>query len=390
MGGPLPISPPFGYNNPMSGNRFEFLEFGDGPPAAPPEPAAEDPATETPAFAPRGSDSLPLAQVRITDPRGYGAFLEQEKQAATARLDPLHAREARLRLAEVIGGRGVQAGQFNVPAGLAVDGGGVLFVADSYNHRVQRITPSGGVAVIGGRGNGRGQFLSPQGVATDASQAFYIVEQGNHRVQKFSGQGVLELIFGRAGRGAGELHGPTGIAVAPGTGDIYVADTGNRRVQKFDADGNYLATLGGQGGLYAPLLSPQALAVDAGDHLYVADTLAHRIVRYDPLGRPVGGFRPTSLHEPRALACDALGLLYVADTVPTDTPGAQTQGRLQALEHTNGNSRATLTTLPGRGAMTRPGGLAVSGRAAPGSAQAHRDIYVADSMNHRILRFTWN
>ena len=105
------------------------------------------------------------------------------------------------------------------------------------------------MAIIGCRGAGRGQFLSPQGIATDARSAFYIVEQGNSRVQKFSAQGALELIFGRGGHGEGELRSPTGIAVAPGSGDIYVADTGNSRVLRFDAEGNFLSTLGAAGGL---------------------------------------------------------------------------------------------------------------------------------------------
>ena len=110
-----------------------------------------------------GPDNQPLAQVRVTDPRGYQYFLEQSKQSESERRHPVYSPQVTLRVAEVFGERGTKAGQFNFPTGLAVDGSGVLFIADSYNHRVQRITPDGGVAVIGGRGTGRGQFLSPQG-----------------------------------------------------------------------------------------------------------------------------------------------------------------------------------------------------------------------------------
>jgi DNA-binding beta-propeller fold protein YncE len=308
-----------------------------------------------------------------------------------------------LRAVEVFGERGTQAGQFNFPTGLAVDKRGILFVADSYNHRVQRITPNGGVAVIGGRGSGKGQFLSPQAVATDDWQAFYIVEQGNHRVQKYSAEGVLELMFGRPGHREGELQGPTAIAVAPGTGDIFVADTGNCRIQRFDCEGRFLGLIGGPGGSSPPLTSPQALAVDAADNLYVADTFAQRVVRYDPLGRFSGeyggrfgvaglpGAPVSQFHEPRALACDVRGALYVADSAAEAAgAGMATHGRIQALEAGTGAVRATVNA-PGRGlgSLVRPSGLAVGPpRAASGRAPLS-DLYASDTMNHRIQRFVW-
>lgn len=380
----------------MSDNRFEFLEIGDTEPRpvtenAPPAQPAREPQ------APLASDGTPLAQVRVTDPRGYRAFLDQTESAEAVAVPSARHRSGRgsqdrLRLAEVIGGRGVKAGQFNFPTGLAVDSSGILFVADSYNHRIQRITPEGGVSPIGARGNGRGQFLSPQGVATDARQAFYIVEQGNHRVQKYSAVGVLELIFGRPGRGQGEMRGPTGIAVAPGTGDIYVADTGNSRVQRFDSDGNFLAFIGAAGGLYAPLVSPQALAVDAQDNLFVADTFAQRVIQYDPLGRPVARFRPEPLHEPRAVACDAAGLLYVGDSIPDEAPPMTPKGRVRVMQAGNGQGRTSVTSLNGSGPLLRPGGLAVTKAAGLVTAGdgPPAELYVSDTMNHRILRFVWN
>lgn len=382
----------------MSGNRFEFLEFGeDGKPQtsgrsgerADPNslPAAREPQ------GPRDAEGRPLAQVRASDLRGYGAFLSPVDQEET--VEALTGRggeqaSPQLRVAEVIGSRGTRAGQFNFPTGLALDCSGVLYVADSYNHRLQRITPNGGVALVGSRGGGRGQFLSPQGVATDARSAFYVVEQGNNRVQKFSAQGVLELVFGRAGKGAGEMRNPTGIAIAPGTGDIFVADTGNSRVQRFDLEGNFLATLGGRGGIYPPLVSPQAVTVDHRDNLFVADTFAHKIVQYDFLGRLVARITASDLHEPRALAWDPLGLLYVADSKPGQDMNSE--GRLQAIDTKTGLGRATVSRMNGTGALARPGGLAVSWTPDPELAvrPEYGEVYVADTMNHRILRFVWS
>ncbi len=393
----------------MSADRFQFLEFGEE--AADGDAARED----APGLVPRDigfdhlADGTALAEVRIENAHGYAVPDEDDEgvetlssRAALDRSAPDGGVPTRLRPAEVLGERGAGAGQFQYPAGLAVDGGGVLFVCDSYGHRVQRITPGGGVAVIGGRGTGRGQFLSPSGVAVDDDDAFYVVERGGQRIQKFSREGVLSLVFGRPGRGEGDLSGPTAIAVAPG-GGIFVADTGNSRVQRFDGGGRFVGAVGGAGLIGVGLGSPQALAVRSGGGLYVAETSAHRVTVFDPLGRPerqIGGARtgprggvpPVSLLQPRALALDPAGLLYIADAGEPDPITGETRGRVLCLSLADGRVLATLERL-GRslGALLRPGGLAVGPAPAANGhgAAARRDLYVADTMNHRILRFVW-
>ncbi len=380
----------------MSGNRFEFLEFGDERHAVPSE-GQTDAAPEAVGSTPqnlRDADGMPLAQVKITDPRGYGAVLRAQREEAGTVVPGTQTGRAKthLRLAEIIGERGVKAGQFNSPTGLSVDRSGVLYVANSYNHRVQRVTPSGGVAVIGGRGSGRGQFLSPQGIATDRERAFYIVEQGNSRVQKFSSQGVLQLIFGKSGSGNGEMRGPMGIAVSPGTGDIFVADTGNRRVQRFSKDGLFLGLIGAPGGLYTPLVSPQAVAIDAGDNLFVADTVARRVVQYDPQGRPVERFAGLVLAQPRALAMDVGGLLYVADSAAPEPMASEEAGRVQCIDLGARRLRGDVRYGERARALARPSGLAVSPLVEQGEAASlgFGDLYVSDTRNHRILRYVWN
>ncbi len=380
----------------MSGNRFEFLEFGDEHQSQPPE-APSDAAPEAVGGTPqnlREPDGTPLSQVRVTDPRGYGALLREIRGESAAVVPGTQSARAKtqLRLAEIIGERGVGAGQFNSPTGLSVDRSGVLYVADSYNHRVQRVTPSGGVAIIGGRGNGRGQFLSPQGIATDKERAFYVVEQGNHRVQKFSAQGVLQLMFGKPGGGQGELRGPMGIAVSLSTGDIFVADTGNHRVQRFSREGQFLGLIGAPGGLYTPLVSPQAVAVDAGDNLFVADTLARRVVQYDPQGRPVPRLAPLALAQPRALAVDVGGLLYVADSLPPEPMATDEAGRVQCIDLGASFLRGEVRYGERGRVLARPSGLAVSPLMEQSEAASlgFGDLYVSDTRSHRILRFVWN
>ena len=393
----------------MSADRFNFLEFGEEAGASErPAPDSEAAPVQREITAELLADGTTLAQVKFADPRGYGVYQEEDEDGAVT-LSSLAAQvgqaPTKLRVVEVFGERGVKAGQFHYPTGLAVDGVGTVFIADANNHRVQRVTPGGGVSIIGGRGNGRGQFLSPQGVATDGEDSFYVVEQGNHRVQKFTRDGVLTLVFGRPGRGEGELNGPTAIAVAPGSGDIFLADTGNSRVQRFDAAGYFLNAIGTPGGFFPHLSSPQAVSVEAGGGLSVADTFAQRLLRYDPLGRldrqiggevrrrNAGGTAPISFYQPRALAADPAGLLYVADGGEPNAITGETRGRVQCLSLPDGHLLATLEKAGrGLGTLLRPGGLAVGPAAEPGHhGQITRgDLYVADTLNHRILRFVWS
>ena len=378
----------------MSGNRFEFLELGedDQTPQRPADAqgrASEPPLAGREPIAERGQEGEPLAQVRDVDTRGYRTFLhqEQDSEAVEAVRNRLRRAPGTLRAVEVFGERGGRAGQFNFPTGLALDRGGVLFVADSYNHRVQRVTPDGGVSPIGGRGHGRGQFLLPQGIATDRANAFYIIEQGNHRVQKYSSDGFLELVFGRLGTRDGEFQGPTGIAVAPNSGDIYVADAGNGRVQRFDASGNFLGLIGMAGPGHVSSFRPQTVAVDLADNLYVADPFANRVSRFDPLGR-LAGQSSREFYQPRSLACGEDGMLFVADGGDGVSLEADARGRVLAW-HVPQNRALATVEQPGRnlGSLSRPCGLAF-GPASTDSA-ASGDLYVADTMNHRILRFLW-
>ncbi len=399
----------------MTSDRFSFLEFGDEDtrPAEAISPLGTSESAQREIGAELLPDGTTLAQVRMPDPRGFQKYLDEDDGTIT--LSSLAGQGMqvpnRLRIVEVLGERGTAAGQFQYPTGLAVDPEGILFVADSYAHRLQRITPDGGVSVIGGRGSGRAQFLSPQGVATDSDGAFYVVEQGNCRVQKFTREGILTLVFGRPGRENGEFLGPTAITVAPNSGDIYVADTGGSRVQRFSFEGRFLNSLGAPGqtgkGLQGPgLSSPQAVAAAPGGALYVAETFAQRLVRFDPLGhldQQIGGARSrrfqspppgVSLNQPRALAIDLAGLLYIADAGEPDLLTGETRGRLQCLSLMDGLPVIAKIEKIGRslGSLLRPGGLALgppSDRPMAGRA-TWGDIYIADTLNHRILRFAWS
>ncbi len=270
----------------------------------------------------------------------------------------------RLELVEVIGGPGAELGQFNRPCGVCVAPDGGIFVADTGNHRVQKITPDGKVIGLGGAGSPDVQlFHNPVGVTTDALGNLFVLCQ-NGLISKFGPAGLRHTTFGMTGRQLGQLDGPLGLAldefhnlwvadtgnsrvqiftprgraervfgnsrslaqplqkphgVCLGAGAVYVADTANHTVVRFDRAGNAEYALGSSGTRVGELSWPVAVAVDTGDHLYVVEAYNHRVQLFPCDDQPRvlwdRGSHPTlKLDTPRALALAADGSVYVCDT----------------------------------------------------------------------------
>jgi hypothetical protein len=205
---------------------------------------------------------------------------------------------------------GSGAGQLSFPEGVAVDGSGDVFVADSSNNRVDEYTSAGafvrswGWGVLDGAsqletctttcqeglwGGGAGQLYAPSGVAVDGSGDVFVASY-NDRVQEFSSSGAFIKTVGSPGSGAGELVGPWSVAV-DGSGDVFVADTGNYRVDEFSSSGAFIKAWGwgvadGQsqletctstceigigGGGAGQLDQPYGIAVDRSGDVFVGD-----------------------------------------------------------------------------------------------------------------------
>jgi len=137
------------------------------------------------------------------------------------------------------GNKGRLPGRFNYPTDVAVLGSGAVAVADAYNDRIQLFDPSGeplgrlgGPLALGLAGPFRGWFRVATGVASGPREALFVADFFNHRIQKISSDGRFLVAFGKPGRGGGELDRPTDTAVAE-DGRVFVADFGNGRVQVF-------------------------------------------------------------------------------------------------------------------------------------------------------------
>ena len=234
---------------------------------------------------------------------------------------------------------------FNQPSGIAVDAVGNVYVADSQGHIIRKITAAGVVSTFAGSGapgfsDGTGvaaQFNYPQGVAVDAAGNVYVVESINNRVRKITSAGVVTTLAGTGASGSNNGPGatatfnqPYGVAV-DAVGNVYVADYGNHRIRKVTAAG-VVTTLAGSTAGYidasataAQFTLPSSVAVDAVGNVYVADSGNYRIRKVTAAGvvTTVAG-SGTSGHSdgigtaaqfvsPYGVAVDNSGTIFVAD-----------------------------------------------------------------------------
>jgi DNA-binding beta-propeller fold protein YncE len=224
------------------------------------------------------------------------------------------------RFLRTFGAEGSQPGELLRPKGLAWGPNGLLYVADTGNHRIQAFDRAGNVVLsLGSFGTQPAQFNAPEGIAVDAEQQLYIADTQNHRVQKLAPDGSFRLSWGGSGSGKGELLGPSDVAVDR-AGQVLVADTQNHRVQVFAGDGHYLWEIGKAGRGPAEFDAPRGIAIDDQGYIYVTDTGNGRVQIFDRAGQYVAqvghlGKGPGEFYSPAALWIDSQQTLYVADTV---------------------------------------------------------------------------
>ena len=200
--------------------------------------------------------------------------------------------------------------RLNGPYGVAPDGSGNLYIADTRNNRIRMVDAEGTITTVAGTGttgfSGDGdpataaQLNSPSGMAVDGSGNLYIADTGNHRIRKLDAEGTITTVAGTGTSGfngdggpatEAQLNDPHGVSV-DGSGNLYIADTGNHRIRKVDADGTITTVagtrtqgFGGDGGpaTEAQLRNPYGVTQDGSGNLYIADTNNHRIRLLTPM-----------------------------------------------------------------------------------------------------------
>lgn len=245
--------------------------------------------------------------------------------------------------------------QFRSPTGVAVDTNGNVYIADTYNNRIRKVDASGTITTFAGTGmsgdsgdNGpanEAALRSPTGVAVDGLGNVYIADSSNHRIRKVDTAGIITTIAGSENSGyAGDggpanearLYYPHTVAIDH-AGNVFIADTYNNRIRRVDTSGGISTVAGssstdgyaGDGGQAtdARLNGPEGVAVDTAGNLYISDTDNHRIRKVTAnghimtiVGTGVGGYSGdggigtlAQIDGPTGVAIDNGGNLYFAD-----------------------------------------------------------------------------
>ena len=243
------------------------------------------------------------------------------------------------------GDYGIENGQFNHPTGIEFDNDGNVYVADHFNHRVQKFTSDGiFITKWGGFGGGNGQFQFPTDITVDDFGNVYVTDQYNHRVQKFTSDGIFITKWGSLGSADGQFNYPRGIDVDD-FGNVYVADTWNGRVQKFTSDGIFITKWDSWNSGIDEFISPYNAAVDDHRNVFVVDyekNCIHKFAPTDSISPTIELISPT---EYGLYAADS-GATYefsATDNIDLDVDLTATIDDIQgnAIEVQNGDSIPT-------------------------------------------------
>ncbi len=213
---------------------------------------------------------------------------------------------------------------FNWPTGIAAGDDGTVYVADTYNYAVRRITPDGQVSTLAGL---KGEFEEPIGIASAPSGELYVADGSSNRILRVTLNSQVQTVA----QGADKFNRPQGVAVDP-NGTLYIADTGNNRILALATDGQIQLVAGdpASGSVEgfkgeARFNYPTAVAIGPGGTLLVADTENHRIRRITPSGDvttlagSTRGYSDTAdglvqFSRPQGIAVDTAGTVFVTDT----------------------------------------------------------------------------
>ncbi len=303
--------------------------------------------------------------------------------------------------------------RFAFPRGLAVDVNGNVYVADALNHSIRRISPSGVVRTLAGTGSpgsddGRASaatFRFPSGVAVDGNGVVYVADTGNHTIRVISTSGSVSTLAGVPGEmgfadgnlRTARFHAPEGIAVDTG-GGVYVADTGNATVRVISA-AEQVTTLAGAAGLpglvdgtgtSARFANPASIAVATDGRVYVGDGSAIREIgvngavatlagRTDAAGLADGSGSDARFSVRLGLAVGSGGDVYVADTYNDLVRRVGLSGSVQSFA---GDANAASWEGPVEDVRFAEPTSTVS--------DAAGNVYVADRLTHTIRRISSN
>lgn len=308
---------------------------------------------------------------------------------------------------------GAATARFNGPAAIAVDSLGNLYVADSSNHLIRKVSSAGAVTTLAGvagqvgntdGGVGVGRFSGPSAVAVSPLGVVYVADTYNHTIRAVAADGTVSTVAGLAGA-SGSADGtgstarfsfPSGIAYSP-DGYLLVADTFNHTIRKVQINGT-VTTLAGQAGSQgsvnltgtaARFSLPNSLAIDGSGNVYITDSGSHVIRRMEPTlavttlagtagsaGSADGTGAVARFSQPSGIAVDSAGVVYVADTLNQTIRRITSLGVVSTLAGSAGQAGSADGVIAAA-RFRQPTGLAIDSAGV---------IYIADTRNHLVRR----
>jgi sugar lactone lactonase YvrE len=308
-----------------------------------------------------------------------------------------------------INGKATEA-SFSYMMGLAIDESGNVYVADSHNNLIRKISADGIVTTLAGTGSAgfadgdsaQASFFNPAGVAVDKNGNIYVADTHNSLIRKISPGGQVTTIAGirpdKTKYGSSEsvqFDNPAGIAVDT-SGNIYIADWAKDMIRKISPAGK-ITDIAGNGNpgstdgkdTSASFYLPGGIAVDLNGNVYVSDTYNNMIRKISPDGsvKTIAGKKKkgsadgkdtaASFSHPAGIAVDNNGNLYVADVDNNKIRKISPDGVVSTFAGTGirGSTNGPVTTA----CFYRPYGVAVD---------QHGNVYVADYQNNLIRKIS--
>ena len=309
------------------------------------------------------------------------------------------------------------AAQLNLPQGVAVDAGGTLYIADTGNNVVRKVTADGVIVTVAGGPATTTQLNSPEGVAIDLAGNLYISDTKSCVIREVTAGGVITTVAGNGRCGfsgdggpavSARLNNPAGIAVDSG-GRLYIADSGNSVIRVVPITNNWFSigsimTVAGVGGssgydgdggpaTKARLNAPSSVALDPAGNLYISDTGNNAIRKVgvngaistfagngkQGFGGDGGPAAAAELWAPAGMATDSAGDVFIADYF---------NYRVRRI-----GPDGTISTLAGSGTNDNrgDGGPATSSQLVQPKAVAvdsSGNLYIADTFGNTVRKVT--
>lgn len=307
------------------------------------------------------------------------------------------------------------AARFDFPRGLTSDSAGNLYVADTSNNAIRKVTQNGAVSTWVGHAASRGAsdgvgaaatFSSPSGIVVDSAESYYVADTGNQTIRKITASGVVTTIAGTVGQSGYEdgmgsvvkFASPGGLTI-DSAGNLFVLDTGNHRIRKITPSGLVSSFAGGGTGIgtdgigsMANFSFPEGITIDSNNNLFVADSGNNTIRMISPLGSVTsiagnanadagsndGISSFARFNAPAGIAVDKTGNVFVADFYNHTIRKITRAGIVTTIVGKTGESG----TADGEGANARlnfPSKLTINNDG---------DLFVTDSANSTIRKIT--